>query len=192
MKHFSDQEILEAICKGQDAEVIDSLYATVLPNVKKHVLTNGGTLDDAFDVFQDALMVFYKLAATRKFDADKYKVHGFVFTICKNLWINQMKKKASSFNWEKKREKERFDDTVLDNIITTERKVALDQLFQTLGEKCIEILTMFFYNRFSFREIAEKLGDMSEDAVKVKSHRCKKLLAEKIKGNKLLIEQLRN
>jgi len=192
MRHFSDQEIIEAINKGRDTEVIDSLYATVLPNVKKHVVGNGGSLDDAFDLFQEALMVFYKLAVTGKFDATKYKVHGFVFTICKNLWINQMKKKATSQNWEKKREKDGWDETILDNIITIERKTALDQLFQTLGDKCIEILTLFFYNKLSLKEIAEKLGDMSEDAVKVKSHRCKKLLAEKVKGNKYLMEQLRN
>lgn len=192
MGHFSDQEIIEAISKGRDKEVIDSLYATVLPNVKKHVVGNGGSLDDAFDLFQEALMVFYRLAVTGKFDGTKYKVHGFVFTICKNLWINQMKKKATSQNWEKKREKDGWDDTVLDNIITIERKTALDQLFQTLGDKCIEILTLFFYNKLSLREISEKLGDMSEDAVKVKSHRCKKLLADKVKGNKYLMEQLRN
>jgi RNA polymerase sigma factor (sigma-70 family) len=192
MRHFSDQEIIEAIVKGQDTDVIDSLYATVLPNVKKHVVGNGGSLDDAFDLFQEALMVFYRLAVTGKFDSTKYKVHGFVFTICKNLWINQMKKKATSQNWEKKREIEGFDETVLDNIISNERKAALDQLFQTLGDKCVEILTLFFYNKLSLKEIAEKLGDTSEDAVKVKSHRCKKQLADKVKGNKYLMEQLRN
>jgi RNA polymerase sigma factor (sigma-70 family) len=192
MRHFSDKEIIEAINKGRDTEVIDSLYATVLPNVKKHVVGNGGSLDDAFDLFQEALMVFYKLAVAGKFDHLKYKVHGFIFTICKNLWINQMKKKSTSLNWEKKKEKEDFDDTVLDNIITTERKNALEQLFQTLGDKCVEILTMFFYHKLSMKEIAAKLGDTSEDAVKVKSHRCKKLLADKVKGNKYLMEQLRN
>ena len=192
MSHFSDQEILKAISKGQDTEAIDSLYKSVLPNVKKHVVNNGGSLDDAFDVFQEALMVFYKLAVSQKFESAKYKIHGFVFTISKNLWINQARKKASSQNWEKTREKEDFDSTVLDNLIDNERKTALELVFQTLGEKCTEILTLFFYNKLSLKEIAEKLGDRSEDAVKVKSHRCKKLLAEKIKGNKYLLEQLRN
>jgi RNA polymerase sigma factor (sigma-70 family) len=192
MSHFSNQEIIEAISKGNDTEVINSLYATVLPNVKKHVLGNGGSLDDAFDLFQEALMVFYRLVVTGKFDGAKYKVHGFVFTICKNLWINQMKKKTSSQNWEKKRENDDFDKTVLDNIISAERKMALDQLFQTLGDKCLEILTLFFYHKLSFKEIAQKLGDTNEESVKVKSHRCKKQLAEKVKGNRHLMEQLRN
>jgi len=191
MKYFTDQEIIQAIRKGQDTEVIDTLYASLLPKVKKHVSSNGGSLDDAYDVFQDAIMVFYKLVINDKYDSEKYKVHGFVLTICKNLWINLIKKRASSLNREKSVERGEFEADVLDNLISQERKSALDQAFQALGEKCTEILVLFFYQKLSFKEIAQKLGDMSEDAVKVKSHRCKKQLADRIKGNERLTEQLR-
>lgn len=192
MKHFSDQEILQAIRKGQDAEVLKSLYTSLLPKVKKHVLANRGSLDDAYDVFQDAVMVFYKLVVTGKFDPEKYSVHGFMFTLCKNLWVNLVKKRASSLNREQKVETDTFDQTILENIIDTEKTDALHQVFQSLGDKCTEILTLFFYHRLSLKEIAEKLGNMSEDAVKVKSHRCKKVLTDKIRDNKRLIELLRN
>lgn len=192
MKHFSDQEILQAIRQGQDTEVIKSLYVNLLPKVKKHVLANSGSLEDAYDVFQDGVMVFYKLVVTGKFDDDKYSIHGFVFTICKNLWINLVKKRASTQNREQNVEKDAFDQSVLENIIDTERAEALHQVFQSLGDKCTEIMTLFFYHRLSLKEIAEKLGDMSEDAVKVKNHRCKKMLTDKIRNNKQLIELLRN
>lgn len=192
MKQFSDQEIVQAIREGNDTKVIDSLYAKVLPTVKKHVCNNGGSVEDAFDIFQDALMVFYKLVVTEKYDGEKYKVHGFVFAISKNLWINLIKKRINSTKREKLVANEELEPSILENLIDSERKSTLDQVFQSMGEKCTEILTMFFYHRFSLKEIAQKLGDMSEDAVKVKSHRCKKLLGDKIKANKSLLEQLRN
>jgi RNA polymerase sigma factor (sigma-70 family) len=192
MNHFSDQEILQAIRKGDDTKVIESLYASVLPKVKKHVYSNGGSLDDAYDVFQEAIMVFYKLVISERYDSDKYKVHGFVYTICKNQWINLIKKRISSQNREKNMEKEDLDSTILETMIHKERKTALDQVFQTLGEKCTEVLVLFYYHRLSLREIAQKLGYESENSVKVKSHRCKKLLAEKIQGNTYLMEQLRH
>lgn len=192
MSNFSDQEILQAIRQGQDTDVIESLYDTLLPKVKKHVRNNGGSSDDAYDVFQDAIMVFYKLVVTDKFDSNKYKVYGFVFTICKNLWINLVKKRTSSLNREKRAEKDDLESTILDSIILVERKVALDQVFESLGDKCTEILTLFYYHKLSLKEIAQKLGFVSEDSVKVKSHRCKKLLADRIKGNRHLMEQLRS
>jgi len=191
MRSFSDQEIVQAIRQGQDSKVIDSLYETLLPKVKKHVRSNGGSLDDAYDVFQESVIVFYKLVVNEKFDSDKYKVHGFVYTICKNLWINLVKKRISDQNRERKVEKDDSEFSLLDNIINAERKTALDQVFQTLGEKCTEILTQFYYHRLSLKEIAKEIN-MTEDSVKVKSHRCKKLLADKIKGNKYLMDQLRN
>ena len=192
MKQFSDQEILHAILKGKDTEVIESLYATVLPKVKKHVCNNGGSLDDAYDVFQEAIMVFYKVVVSNRFDHEKYNIHGFLHTICKNQWINLVKKRINSQNRESKVEKDNPESTALEEIISIERKNAMNQLFDSLGDKCAEILTLFFQQQLSLKEIALKLGNMNEDAVKVKSHRCRKLLTERIRGNQPLIELLRN
>ena len=192
MKSFTDPEILHAIREGRDDTVIESLYASLLPRVKKHVLLNGGSLDDAYDVFQDALMVFYKLVIKEKYDSEKYTIGGFLYTISKHLWINLVKKRSNSLNRERKVEKDELEFTILENIIQMERKAALDQVFQSLGEKCLEILTLFFYHRLSLKEISQKLGYASEGTVKVKSHRCRKLLSDKIKGNKYLMDHLRN
>ena len=192
MKQFSDQEILHAILKGKDTEVIESLYATVLPKVKKHVCNNGGSLDDAYDVFQEAIMVFYKVVVSNRFDHEKYNIHGFLHTICKNQWINLVKKRINSQNRESKVEKDNPESTALEEIISIERKNAMNQLFDSLGDNCAEILTLFFHQQLSLKEIALKLGNMNEDAVKVKSHRCRKLLTERIRGNQPLIELLRN
>lgn len=192
MKNFTDQEIIEAIYNGKDEEVVKSLYESVLPNVRRYICSNSGSPEDAFDLFQDALLVFYKLVATNKFDPEKYKIHGFILTVSKNLWINQMKKKARSLDWKKRKETDDLDETVLETLITEERKMVLDKVFQSLGDKCVEILTLFFYNRLSLKEIAIKLNYPSEEAVKVKSHRCRKLLSEKVKGDKYLFEQLQH
>ena len=192
MKNFTDQEIIESIQQGKDKEVVKSLYDSVLPNIRKYVCSNNGTYEDAFDVFQDALLVFFKLVATGKFDADKYKVHGFIHTVSKNLWINHSKRKAHALNWEKRKERDDLDPTVLENLIGEERKSALAVAFQSLGEKCVEILTLFFYQKLSLKEIAEKIGNTSEEAVKVKSHRCRKALGDIIKSNKALTELLRS
>ena len=120
MKQFSDQEILHAILKGKDTEVIESLYATVLPKVKKHVCNNGGSLDDAYDVFQEAIMVFYKVVVSNRFDHEKYNIHGFLHTICKNQWINLVKKRINSQNRESKVEKDNPESTALEEIISIE------------------------------------------------------------------------
>jgi RNA polymerase sigma factor (sigma-70 family) len=192
MNQLSDTEILQAIKQGRDNEALEYLYGSLLPKVKKHICNNSGSLEDAYDVFQDSVMAMYSLIIASKFDNEKYTVHGFLFTMCKHRWINLVKKRASTQHREQNVEKEILDSSALDHIINVEKKTAMDQLFNSLGDKCTEILTMFYYYKMSIKEIAEKLGGMSEDAVKVKSHRCKKLLTDRIRGNKQLIDLLRN
>ncbi len=189
----TDKEIIRAIRDGKDDEVVGSLYRDVLPNIRKYIYSNNGTNDDAFDIFQDALIVFYKLVMSGQFNDEKYKIHGFIYTICKNLWINQTKKNVSEQKWQKfKLKDEAFEEPILNVIISDEKSKALQDLFQSLGDKCVEILNLSIYQKLSMRKIAAKLGLVSEDAVKVKSHRCRKMLSEKVKSNPELLELLKN
>ena len=187
----TDREIIKAIIDGKDGEVVGSLYESILPNVRKYVMSNNGSAEDAFDIFQDALIVFFKLVVSRKFDADKYKIHGFIYTVTKNLWINKTKKQARALRWEKTNVHETREEPFLDLLISEEKKRLLESVFSTLGDKCVEILTLSIYQRLSMKEIAAKVGLPSEDAAKVKTYRCRKMLSEKVKADKHLLEQLR-
>src|SRR6187402_1717294 len=87
----SDSQILAAIAKGDDS-ILEHLYRQVLPKVKNYVQRNSGTVDDARDVFQDAVIIFYKHVKLGKFNAE-HDIAGFIFSISRNLWINAAKKK---------------------------------------------------------------------------------------------------
>jgi RNA polymerase sigma factor (sigma-70 family) len=189
---ISDSEIITAIREGRDQMVVKSIYDNVLPNVKRFIVANAGNNEDALDIFHDAMLVFFKLVMAGKYDAEKYKVYGFVYTICRNLWINQAKKKTHFAKWSEFSEKEEFDETVLEQLISKEKLTLVKKLLNDLGDKCVEVLTLFMYNELSYREIAVKMGFESESAAKVKAHRCRKALTEKIKTDRYIFEQLRN
>ena len=53
---YSDEVIIDSIKKGTDREVLKYLYKEVLPKVKSYVRKNQGSSDEAFDVFQDAIV----------------------------------------------------------------------------------------------------------------------------------------
>jgi DNA-directed RNA polymerase specialized sigma24 family protein len=87
----SDKEILGAIGKGDD-RVLEHLYKQVLPKVKSYIARNSGNNEDARDIFQDAVVIFYKYVKTGKFDV-QHDIAGFIFSVSKNLWINSAKRK---------------------------------------------------------------------------------------------------
>ena len=63
--------------------------------------------------------------------------------------------------------------------LTTEQQL-LQKYFGTLGKKCQELLTLFYYRGFTIQEIMEAGGYNSENVVKSQKSRCMKTLKERI------------
>ena len=62
-KSYTDEEAIATIKNGAsvDAErILKSIYQKNFGIVEQHIRKNSGTSDDAKDVFQEAMMVFYR------------------------------------------------------------------------------------------------------------------------------------
>ena len=55
---MTDQSIIEALKQGR-TEALKHLYDN-FPMIKRYVIANQGKTEDAEDIFQETLMVFYK------------------------------------------------------------------------------------------------------------------------------------
>ena len=69
---LTDKEILTNIACGNDKEVLTYLYKSVYPSVRTIILRNNGKEDDAKDIFQESVMVFYKYVKQEKFNGFKF------------------------------------------------------------------------------------------------------------------------
>lgn len=187
----SDKEIILAVREGKDKEVIGSLYTEILPNVEHYVCTNNGSKSEAFDMFHDALLIFYKAVMEGTFDEVKYKVHGFIFTVSKNLWINQAKRKGVAKKWEERQDVYMNEGSFVDALIQEEKFSILNELFNLLDKNCIQLLTLSIYQKMSMKEIASKLGNINESSAKVQCYRCRKKLSDMVKANPSLVKLLK-
>lgn len=188
---ISEEQIPDLIRKGKDKEVVPHLYKKVFPLVENYVRKNSGRKEDASDVFQDSLLLFYKQVIKNTFDP-KYKVYGYLYRISINLWINKIKKEQKiqyletvgeealeeePSHWD--RPSERTDENVLRT------------LFSGIGEKCIELLTYTVYYNLLMEDIMLRMGFTSVDAVKMQQHRCKQKLIKEIENNPALADRLK-
>ena len=177
--HLTDSEIIAAIKSGNDNEALGFLYKKSLPLIKSFVLKNGGTQDDAYDIFQDGVTAFYRYVITDKFRKE-FEIQGFIYTICKNLWINKTKLDKRTIRIDKGFEiQDEF--SVLNDIISREREIEVARLLSKLGDRCEELLTYAFYQKLSAKKICELMGFANEDTVKTKKYKCKQRLLEIIK-----------
>ncbi|HEY3403961.1 MAG TPA: sigma-70 family RNA polymerase sigma factor [Ohtaekwangia sp.] len=186
---LSDKEILAAIHLGDD-RVLKHLYETVLPKVKNYVTRNSGSPDDARDIFQDAVVVFYKYVKQGKFDG-RHDIAGFIFSISRNLWINMAKRNNRSLQLSEEVTAISSEDNFSDELITREREEYITKLFSALGNTCRQILLYSIYDKLSMKEIKEKMNFSSENVAKTKNYKCKQRLMELVKNNTAVREFLK-
>ncbi len=170
---MNEKEIFERICKG-DEKALEYLYQKYYRMMTKMVITNSGTEDEARDVYQDALIVFWQKATSGNLVLTS-KMSTYIYSICQNLWRKELDRKKRLSNEEK-------DAAVSLDMDTSEREKILAKCIDQLGETCKKVLMFYYFEEMSMQDIAEKLGFANTDTAKTKKYKCKKKLDELVKA----------
>lgn len=169
---MTDREIIDAIRLGNDRQALEELYQRLLPKVRRMI----GDVDEAEDVFQDALMVFYKQVKLMKFN-ERYEIAAFVFSVARNYWINRLKKMKRTIDL-KGMDIPEYGKTELEEIMAREHRKSARELFTKLDPKCQELLTYTTLQNLSMEDVCQRMGYASVAAASTANFRCKKKLAE--------------
>ncbi|HSZ24567.1 MAG TPA: sigma-70 family RNA polymerase sigma factor [Cytophagaceae bacterium] len=188
---FSDREVISAIRKGEDDVVLSSLYKAVLPKVKNYIKANRGNEDEAKDIFQDAVIIFYKKIKLEQIQED-INVTAYICLVAKNLWINRAKRLNKTTELPGEDFLQTEEEDFLKNMITEEKKVTIRNLLSEIGEECQKLLKYSVYDNLSMKEICTKMGYSSENVAKTYNYRCKQKLIQLVMKNKAVENLLRN
>lgn len=170
---IDEKDIFERICKG-DEKALELLYKKYYRMMTKLVISNSGTEDEARDVYQDALIVFWQKANSGNLVMTA-KISTYIYSICQNLWRKELDRKKRLSHEEK-------DTPVSLDIETAERDKILLKCIDQLGETCKKVLMYYYFEEMSMQEIADKLGFANTDTAKTKKYKCKMKLDEVIKS----------
>ena len=170
---MNEKEIFERICKG-DEKALEFLYQKYYRMMTKLVITNSGTEDEARDVYQDALIVFWQKATSGNLVLTS-KMSTYIYSICQNLWRKELDRKKRLSSEEK-------DTSVTLDTESSEREMILAKCIDQLGETCKKVLMFYYFEEMSMQDIADKLGFANTDTAKTKKYKCKKKLDELVKA----------
>ena len=85
-----NDKILHGILSG-DQYTFDELYEVEFPKIVRLVTKNSGTLDEAKDIFQDALVVLIEKAYRKELDLT-CSIGTNLYSICRNIWLERLRK----------------------------------------------------------------------------------------------------
>jgi RNA polymerase sigma factor (sigma-70 family) len=186
MKRLNDKEILKAIRTGDNESVLSSLYKEILPHIRKYITSNSGSYEDAKDIFQDTVVIFYNQVKLNKFDESK-EIGAFMFSVARNLWINKAKRDNKLVTTAEFDDSEEDSVNVLADMITEEKAKAIEEIMERVGKECKKLLMYTIYDKVSLKEIAVKMGYSSDQVAKTYSYRCRQKLFNLVKDNSYII-----
>lgn len=167
---MNDQQIIDQIRRGNREKPIKLLYREY-PKVEKNILKSGGTKEAAQEIFNDSLVLFIEKVADPNFTLTS-KLTTYLYGINRFLWKNQLRKQN------KHRELEWSDTLIisaedLDYKAEQEEQLQkMEQILNTITEKCKQLFELFYFQKMRMNEIAEKLGFSSVNSAKTQKYKC--------------------
>ena len=177
MKDWSDEEII--FCLRGDSEKRDlalkQLYTKLYPFIKTYIQKNNGTDEDAADIFQDAIIVFYEKVRLDQFKLSS-SIRTFMYSVCKHLWLNKLRAQKKVISLTDESDTIPIDPLSLSVIGSNERNEYLMRLLESLGKNCKRILVLYYYDRLKMKEIAHLMNFANDQVAKNKKSSCLKKL----------------
>lgn len=191
---LTDAEIIESLVQNRDVDAsLRFLYRSHFEFLGKYVVNNSGDWDDAQDIFQEVMVAFINLVRAGKFRGEA-SIKTFLYSLNKNIWLNELKKRGRAQVREMKYEKssEKEEQGINTALESREANEELMKVMETLGDTCKKILLLYYYENQSMKEILTSLNYENEQVVRNKKYKCLKKLEELITENKSLYHQLKN
>ncbi len=176
---MTDTQIIELILTGKDDKAFLALYKYFNP-IKKMVISKGGRPEDAQDIYQDALIILHKKIMEGDFKLTA-KLSTYLYSICRYLWKDQLKKNSKLQSVEFNEEIDAVDLNGLEEIIEKENKIKVaEKIVSELGERCRELLLLFYSGTMKLKDIALKMGYNSENTAKNQKYKCLEAAKKKL------------
>ena len=166
-----DEAIIHSI-ENNDDSVLQWLYKLCFPPVVKMVLQNNGNRDEASDLFQDAMVVFYENVKEGQFQL-KSSISTYLYAVCRHLWLKKLREKGKSPMVYT--EFDAHEDVSVDVKQFEEEELRFDKLSQAIdaiGEPCRGLLKDFYFTELSMSELASKYQYTNADNAKTQKYKC--------------------
>jgi RNA polymerase sigma factor (sigma-70 family) len=193
LNELTSDKILKGIFEN-DNTVIQYVYDKYFNTIKSFVLRYGGAEEDAWDIFQDGIVVIYEQIKQENLVV-KNSFLTYFYTVCKYQWLKVIRERDSKYfqSIEDSLEADRLNLNdqyhELDEAIEKEKRIKLYQKNVAKLSKECQALLKLVAKGYKIDEITTELDYKSTGFTYKKRRLCKERLIKLINTDK---EQLTN
>ncbi|WP_224019001.1 RNA polymerase sigma factor [Ferruginibacter albus] len=168
-----EQEI--TLLKGlaqNDRTAIETIYRQNYAMIQALILNNSGSVDDARDIFQEAMIVLYEKASSATFELN-CQLKTYIYSVCRRLWLKKLQQQQRySLSVDNLEETIPVDDVVEEHEKKNTDFTMMDTAMSKIGEPCKSLLDAYYLQKKSMQEIAEEFGYTNADNAKTQKYKC--------------------
>ncbi len=154
-----------------DSQIYQELYQYVFSKVAYNIISDGGDLNTARDIFQNALIVLLERLKNNDFMLT-CTAGSYLHSVSVNIWRNLKRKLVQRVI---QVEISDFSNKLQESIYFEEiphqyEKVA--GILEKMGDPCKALLESFYFNQLSWEAIAEKFGYANAASARNQKYKC--------------------
>jgi len=157
------------------AALWEQLYLSAFSSAAKYIHSRGGSFEDAKDLFQDALVMYYEKLVSGTLTIQQNDT-AYITGIVKHLWSKELKRRQAipvAYSQHNAQEEQNASAN------------KLLALVETAGKKCLELLKAFYYHKMKPQQVAETMGYSGIRSVTVQKYKCLEKLRDTVKQKSL-------
>ena len=162
-----------------DEKIIEQLYKINFQKAAQFIGNNGGTEEEAKDIYQEAFIAAWQNVRAGKFIAQEgSSLEAYIFQVAKFKWFDHLKKNKQ------KKMVALEDEGFADHIYSNEEQEYIEKVtlhFNKLGEQCRQVLKLFYFMKQSMNKIATAFS-WTEATAKNNKYSCLQRLREMVVG----------
>ena len=149
--------------------------------MESFVKQNSGSADDAYDNFQNTMVAVFENVHKESFKLTA-AFSSYVYQVNRNMWLAELKRqKRSPITIGDDEPIELEDIDTMNEVIEKECRIKrVEAAITGLGEKCQQLLNLYYFKKNSMKEIAILLNYTNDANAKVQKSKCLKQLRKRV------------
>ena len=174
------EEVRDSQCSSRREPIFMDLYEQAFPLTALFVSRRGGSLEDAKDIFHDALIIYHEKTLQPHFKSP-VSPESYILGISKHLWIRKYRKDAAHVSLSGYEHSISIPEDYFPDVDTSRLLIILERS----GKKCMELLQAFYYENLPMKKIAGVFGYSSDRSATVQKYKCLEKVRDTIKENSI-------
>jgi RNA polymerase sigma factor (sigma-70 family) len=170
-QEINEKALLEGLATS-DKKAIETIYRENFNMIQTLVINNNGSVDDAKDLFQEAMIVLYEKARSGVFELN-CQIKTYIYSVCRRLWLKRLQQLN---RYSAPAESPELTVPVDDEIDEHEKRniefEMMDKAIISLGEPCKSLLEAYYLQKQNMQIIAANFGYTNADNAKNQKYKC--------------------